>query len=145
VARRFGLNADNAPTHPSLITAQRIKESMNRGVRYFAAEVEGRMAGCAGLEQASAEVCYLERLAVLPAHQNRGLGSALIEHAAGEAAWLGAGRLEIGLIAQQDELMAWYRRRGFVLTGTKTFDHLPFTVAFMRRELGRAGSQAGGE
>ena len=28
-------------------------------------------------------------------------------------------------------LKAWYQSQGFIHTGTKTFDHLPFTVGFM--------------
>ena len=114
---------------------------MSKGVRYFLtqSESEGRAVGCVALEQASAEVCYLERLAVLPEHRKLGLGSSLVEFVSREAAKLGAARLEIGLIARQEELVTWYGKRGFVLTGTKNFDHLPFGVAFMTRELDRPG------
>ena len=33
------------------------------------------------------------------------------------------------------KLRNWYGKFGFVLKSTKTFDHLPFVVAFMAAEI----------
>ena len=38
---------------------------MERGVLYFALEIENKVVGCVACEKASSNVCYLERLAVL--------------------------------------------------------------------------------
>jgi GNAT superfamily N-acetyltransferase len=91
------------------------------------------------LEKASPDVCYLERLAVLPGHRGRGYGKMLVEHIFDEAASNGSNRLEIGIIAADTRLRNWYGKFGFVLKGTKTFDHLPFVVAFMSAEIGGRG------
>ncbi|MHC4435391.1 MAG: GNAT family N-acetyltransferase, partial [Planctomycetota bacterium] len=83
------------------------------------------------LEKAGPEVCYLERLAVLPEHRGKGCGKMLVEHVFDKAAQNGSKRVEIGIISEDTKLRDWYERFGFVLKSTKTFDHLPFVVAFM--------------
>ena len=135
VAVRFGLTPDNCPRHPSNCTPEWVGSAMARGTRYFVAEADGEAAGCVAVEQAGPDVCYLERLAVLPARRRCGLGAALVEHACRQAAELGASRVQIGIIARHTELMRWYEARGFRATRTATFGHLPFEVLFMETPL----------
>lgn len=135
VAERFGLTPENCPKSPAFYTEDRVRDDLTRGVRYYFLEDDAEVRGCAALEQAKPDVCYLERLAVLPEHRSRGYGTALVRHALEQAREIGVQRVEIGIISQDVELKAWYHRFGFVLTGTKTFEHLPFVVAFMAREL----------
>jgi len=136
VARRFGLTADNCPTHPSHCTPAWVAADLARGRRYFVAEVRGCGAACAALEPALPERCHLMRLAVRPACRGCGLGTLLVHRLAGEAAALGAQRLGVGLIADQTELQDWYRRRGFEDVDVARFPHLPFAVRYMDRRLG---------
>ena len=44
-------------------------------------------------------------------------------------------RVEIAMIAKDNELKAWYKQFGFVHKNTRQFDHLPFVVEFMYVEL----------
>ncbi|MRR18431.1 MAG: GNAT family N-acetyltransferase [Deltaproteobacteria bacterium] len=131
VARRFGLTPQNSPTHPSNCRPEWILREMNRGVAYYILENEGRPAGCAALEQVNDEVCYLERLAVLPDLRRRGFGSALVGHVIAQARLLKAFRLQIGIIAEHKELHDWYEKLGFEDLEQKTFPQLVFRVAFM--------------
>jgi N-acetylglutamate synthase-like GNAT family acetyltransferase len=87
--------------------------------------------GCAALEPANPQVCYMERLAVLPGYRRRGYGLALVEYVLGEAKLMGVQKVDIGIIAEQTELKAWYRRMGFRERRRAFFDHLPFEVLFM--------------
>jgi GNAT superfamily N-acetyltransferase len=135
VAERFGLTPENCPKHPSNCTAEWIVAGFEKGIAYFVLEEDGAPCGCAGLEQASSEVCYLERLAVLPNHRRQGFGTALVNHVCDEARRLGVKRVEIGTIAEHGELTRWYEKLGFNLKSTAEFEHLPFTVAFMTKEL----------
>ena len=135
VAGRFGLTEENCPRHASNCTADWIEKDMDRGVTYFVLESEGRVAGSVALERAKPEVCYLERLAVLPDRRRRGFGKALVGHALSEAGVRGCRRVGIGVIADQAELKDWYRRLGFVETENREFPHLPFLVTFMSCEL----------
>jgi len=135
VALKFDLTAQNCPTHPSLCTDEWVKKAMDKGVSYFLLEIEGSPSGCVALERAGDEVCYLERLAVLPSYRRRGYGEALVERVEEEARAAGALRLEIGIISAQHDLRDWYAKRGFSEKGRKDFEHLPFEVTFMAREL----------
>jgi N-acetylglutamate synthase-like GNAT family acetyltransferase len=131
VAERFGLTQENAPHHPSNCTVDWIREHMERGVTYFAIENKNHVVGCVALERANSEVCYLERLAVLPDHRRQGFGKALVKHVLSEAKLLGVHCVSIGIIAEQTELKNWYTGLGFVEGESKEFPHLPFLVTFM--------------
>jgi N-acetylglutamate synthase-like GNAT family acetyltransferase len=104
MAKRFNLTKENAPRHPSNCTKDWIQKDMERGVTYFVMENENNVAGCVALERANSEVCYLERLAVLPDQRRRGIGKALVTHVLSEAKSLGAHSVNIGIIAKQTEL-----------------------------------------
>jgi GNAT superfamily N-acetyltransferase len=135
VADRFNLTPENCPTHPSNCTTEWVSAHMKKGVKYYILETENGPCGCMALEQAGPEVCYLERLAVLPGSRGNGFGKALLNHALAEAAKLDVKRVEIGIISKDVELRKWYENAGFCLTRVQQFDHLPFEVAFMRRNL----------
>jgi N-acetylglutamate synthase-like GNAT family acetyltransferase len=131
VAERFNLTAHNCPTHPSNCREQWIQEALKKGVRYYVLQAEGRQCGCVALELANPEVCYLERLAVLPVYRRRGYGRALVEYSLGEAGAIGVQKVDIGIIAEHRELKIWYQHIGFEEVRRATFDHLPFEVLFM--------------
>jgi ribosomal protein S18 acetylase RimI-like enzyme len=131
VARRFGLNAENCPKHPSNYTNHWVENDLSRGVTYYLLEADGRPQGCSALEIVNTDLCYLERLAVLPEARRKGFGQKLVEHVLREAGARHIKHASIGIIADQTELKIWYRRIGFVEGETRTFEHLPFRVTFM--------------
>ena len=131
VAERFKLTPTNCPKHPSNCTDEWIENEFAKGVNYFILEHKAIAAGCVAIESASADLCYLERLAVLPHERKNGFGSQLVEHVFWTARDLGANKISIGIIAEQAELKEWYRKFGFVEGETRTFGHLPFRVTFM--------------
>lgn len=135
VAERFGLTQENCPKSPAFYTEDRVLADLERGVRYYLLEDDAEACGCVALEKASPEVGYLERLAVLPEHRAKGYGQALVRHVLAHARSIGLARISIGIICEDTRLKGWYCRLGFVETATKTFEHLPFTVAFMEMEL----------
>ena len=135
VALRFGLNQENAPRHPSNCIADWIQKDMERGVNYFVMENENIVVGCVALEKANSDECYLERLAVLPDKRRRGFGNALVTHVLSQAKSLGAKRVNIGIIAEQNELKKWYKEIGFVEQESKEFPRLPLNVTFMSYKL----------
>jgi GNAT superfamily N-acetyltransferase len=135
VATRFGLTPDNAPRHPSNCTTEWIRAAFAKGVRYYLLQTPQGPAGCVALEQANAEVCYLERLAVLPAFRRSGFGEALVGHVVDKARELGVRRVELGMVAAQEELRKWYEGLGFSLTNVVRFEGTQFEVGFMRKTL----------
>lgn len=137
VAEARGLTPASAPTHSAWLGADWLRQAGARGVRLFAA-VEGRAPiAFAALEPGRQPgVFYLEKLAVLPARRHLGIGRRLVEHVAAAARAAGGSVLSIGIIDDEPILKRWYEGLGFVVTGTKRFEHLPFTVCFLERRLG---------
>jgi N-acetylglutamate synthase-like GNAT family acetyltransferase len=135
VAERFDLTPENCPRHPSNCVPEWVEAGFEKGILYYVLEASGTPCGCVALERASDDVCYLERLTVLTEYQRQGFGTALVNHVCGEARRLGAKRVEIGTIAEHGELTRWYEKLGFCHKNTAVFEHLPFTVAFMSKEL----------
>ena len=135
VAHRYNLTRENCPTHPSFIELGRLLKTMEVGGRLFSCFERNTQIGFCALEKSrdDAGIYYLERLCVLPEYCGRGIGSTLIDYCCEQARLLGAGKISIGIIDAHKELKAWYLRRGFRQTGTRSFKHLPFTVRFMER------------
>ena len=138
VAVRFGLTPENSPTHPSNCTPDWIRAAFAKGIRHFLLTTPEGPAGCVALEQANTDVCYLERLAVLPAYRRNGFGEALVSYTVDRARELGARRVELGMVAAQTELREWYERLGFSVTSVVRFEGKRFEVAFMRKALDAA-------
>lgn len=136
VAVHFGLTEENCPKHPSNCKPEWIEEALTKGARHFILDVEGVDCGCVALEQASPEVCYLERLAVIPTQQRQGYGLSLVDHVIAEARVLCSHQVDIGIIAAHTELKEWYKKIGFVEQRKAHFSHLPFEVLFMSKRLG---------
>jgi ribosomal protein S18 acetylase RimI-like enzyme len=93
------------------------------------------MVGCVAFEKANSDLCYLERLGVLPEARRKGFGRALVDHVISQANLYGAKQISIGIFADDTELKRWYQTIGFVEGETKKFEHLPFPVTFMTYEL----------
>lgn len=135
VAEKFALTADNCPKFPAFNAEERIESDFEKGLKFYILEEAGQACGCIALEKANPDLCYLGRLAVLAQHRNKGFGQALVNHVFKQAEKAGFKRVEIGIISKHRKLKNWYWKLGFVDKGTKKFGHLPFTVAFMYKEL----------
>ncbi|KQN00516.1 GCN5 family acetyltransferase [Sphingomonas sp. Leaf25] len=85
--------------------------------RMLVAEAEGRMIGCVALSFLPDGRAALGMLAVRPDLQGGGTGRALVAAAEHAAAAAGAGVMEMTVIAQRGELIAWYERQGYRRTG----------------------------
>ncbi len=131
VAERFGLTPQNSPTHPSNCRPEWLLREMDRGVTFYMLENDGQPVGCVALEKISDEVCYLERLAVLPQERRKGFGEALVKHVLSKARLLDVYRVGIGIIAEHKELQNWYEKLGFEEVESKRFPQLIFQVTLM--------------
>lgn len=131
VARQFGLTRDNAPKHPSFCTQDWILSDFKRGEQYFLYETAGKALGCVAYESAEKSLAFLNRLAVLPEFQGRGIGTKLLTHFFDHARSMGKTVISIGIIAANDRLKNWYATLGFTPLEIKKFKHLPFDVLFM--------------
>lgn len=86
------------------------------GQTMLVAEAGGRLVGCVNLQDLGG-TAYLGMLSVDPTLQAQGLGRRLVAAAEALAADLGAATVEMTVIRRRSELIAWYERRGYRLTG----------------------------
>lgn len=135
VAVKFGLNAENCPKHPSFCTEDWVQAELARGETYFIIETDGQPVGCVAYESPSPGLAYLNRLSVLPAHRNKGVGSRLVRHIIEHARGLSVHTISIGVIGEHTDLQRWYHRLGFEDGEVKRFPHLPFSVKYMALAL----------
>lgn len=134
-ARHFGLDRENCPSHPSLTDAAAIRRSLERGTRFLVIEQGDRLCGCIGVRQPREDACAVEKLAVHPERQGQGLGTLLLDEAVRVARTDGARWLTASTIDDNAALKTWYARRGFAFVDLAHYDHLPFAVAVLRRDL----------
>ncbi len=88
------------------------------------AEVGGVPAGYAKVQFVPAEKrCYVSSLYVLPVFQGEGVGRSLLDHAERLASDFGVAELWLGVMVQNTQALAWYRRVGFQFV-----EELPFTM-----------------
>lgn len=78
------------------------------------------LVGCVKLADEGERLAYLGMLSIEPTLQAAGLGRSLVTAAEAEAIRrFEADRMRITVIRQRLELIAWYERRGYVLTGAE--------------------------
>ena len=78
---------------------------------------DATMLGCVWLEPVSGATWYLGSLTIDPRLQNSGLGRRLLLASEQWAMERGAGKIEMKVVNVRDTLIAWYKRRGYRLTG----------------------------
>lgn len=87
------------------------------------AEADGGLVGCIHVRHEGA-AAHFGMFAVEPTLQAAGTGSALLAAAEDRARAWGCTTMDLEVIAQRSELIAWYERRGYARTGeTKPFPY----------------------
>ncbi|GAB2938072.1 GNAT family N-acetyltransferase [Rhodococcus aerolatus] len=88
------------------------------------AERAGTLLACVQVADRGDGLAYVGGFAVRPGEQGAGVGRAVLAAAEEHARARGAGRVEMTVIAQRTELIAWYGRRGYAATGeTRPFPY----------------------
>lgn len=82
------------------------------------AEEEAKLVGCCLLERQSDNEAYFGMFSVRPHEQGKGIGKAILREAEQLARdkW-GCKKMVMSVIAQRQDLIAWYERRGYSRTG----------------------------
>jgi ribosomal protein S18 acetylase RimI-like enzyme len=137
VAEQYNLTEVNAPTNPAFVTMERLAEYLRKPVELLGLFIEERMIGCIAIEpsKGKADVYYIERLAVVPQERHHGYGDSLLSYALDRIKQRGGRIASIGIIDENHQLKEWYQKKGFIEIGRKRFNHLPFEVCFMLKEI----------
>lgn len=135
VAEKFGLTEKNCPSHTAFMTADKLKKQLESGRPMFLYYRDEIPVGYFSLCECNSNEIELNNLAVLPEYRHFGIGKAMVEYAVDFAKQSGYKKLTIGIIEENTVLKEWYAKLGFVHTGTRSFEHLPFTVGFMEYDF----------
>ncbi len=135
VAEAFNLTEEKVPTNGAYIKTDRLIADKQKGNSMHVLESDGTVVGFMQLEKANDATYYLEKITVLPEFRHRGFGSALLDYAVAQVKAMGGEKIGIAIIEENEQLKNWYLEYGFKPTGTRKFEHLPFTVGFMELAL----------
>ncbi len=139
VAHEFNLTKETVPSNPAFITLNRLEEMQNKGIKLFGLysdkEHGKKLIGFIAIEKADDFLYYLEKLAVLPEYRHRGYGKKLLDFASDYVNKKMGKKISIGIINENLILKNWYKKHNFIETGIKLFDHLPFTVCYLEKEI----------
>ncbi len=98
-------------------------------VRLLSATFQREPVGCVQVTRCGPARAYLGLLTVDPMRQASGLGARLLASGEAAARALGADTIEMTVVDLRTELIAWYERRGYRVTGERR----PFPVPALRR------------
>lgn len=135
VAKDFGLTPENCPSNGAFIKSDRLLAEKEKGNLMYALHANNIIAGFVAIGKLPDGTFTIEKLAVLPEYRHNGYGRVLINYAKEQVQRLGGTKISIGIIEENVILKNWYTANGFTSTGTKVFEHLPFTVGFMEYNI----------
>ena len=135
VAKEFGLTEKNCPSHTAFITIDKLEKQFDDGRPMFLFYQGGIPVGYFSLAKCSDEERELNNLAVLPEYRHLGIGKAMVDYAVSMVKSYGGNKISIGIIEENSILKNWYLKLGFNHILTRKFEHLPFTVGFMKMEI----------
>ena len=128
-------------TEADLLDGQRTDESEIAGLiarddsLVLVAEMDHQLVGCCHLERRTGGLAYFGLFAVQPARQGSGIGRAVVDEAERIAAGWGCTELQMTVIRQRNDLIAWYRRLGYAPTGeTRPFPYGDGRFGLPRRD-----------
>lgn len=136
VAIEFNLTRETVPSNPAFIELDDLIKMRDKGIEMFAVFEDQVQIGFVGVEKANEDGTYhMEKLAVLPYFRHRGYGRVMIDFIFEYVKECGGQKIGIGIINENTVLKDWYSMCGFIETRLKRFDHLPFTVCFMEKQV----------
>ncbi|MDR0395105.1 MAG: GNAT family N-acetyltransferase [Tannerella sp.] len=143
VAKEFGLTEANCPTHNAFIAGDTLQSQLTENRAFYSYEDGGRPVGFIAIEKSLKEpdTFYIEKVAVHPHYRHRGTGTFLMNFAMEQIAKSGGKRISVGLINNHTRLKNWYYGQGFRAVEIKSFEHLPFDVCLMKKELLKTENQ----
>lgn len=137
VAEEFGLTKENSPTNNAFITGEELKSQLTVDREFYACEEHKKITGFIAIERSlsTSGTFYIEKVAVLPTYRHSGVGLRLMNFASDRIASLGGKRISIGLIDSNIRLKEWYSKQGYTTFEVKKFEHLPFDVCMMEKNI----------
>jgi ribosomal protein S18 acetylase RimI-like enzyme len=140
VANDLGLTKDNCPKYVGFITtAERLQTQLDWGWWIYGLFESGQLVGYVSVSKVQAngdaaaddKAYEIHNLAVLPERRHKGYGKELLDFCVAKINESGGNKINISIVEENTMLKNWYAAYGFIHTGTKKYDHLPFISGYM--------------
>ena len=144
VAKELGLTEENCPKYVGFVTTvERLQTQYGWGWQMYGHFDGEQLVGYVSISNVSVngdtpepDGSYeIHNLAVLPQHRHKEYGKQLLDFCIGRIKELGGRKAVISIVEENTVLKNWYLDYGFIHTGTKKFDHLPFTSGYLEMEV----------
>ena len=137
VAKDYGFTKGSNPTNNAFIDELTLRTQLTNGIDLYAMSLDNRLIGCIAIEKSAKEIdtFYIEKVSVIPEFRHQGFGVKLMDLAISKIKESDGKIVSIALIDSNTKLKNWYCSQGFKETDIKDFDHLPFRVCFMNKEV----------
>ena len=135
VAEEFRLTENNCPSHTAFMTIDKLQKQFDDGRPMFILCQDDIAVGYFSLAKCNADEWELNNLAVLPEYRHLGIGKSMVDYAVKMVKSYGGNKISIGIIEENSTLKNWYLKLGFNHISIRQFEHLPFTVGFMKMEI----------
>jgi GNAT superfamily N-acetyltransferase len=115
-----------------------VRQKLGQGSFLLESGSDGTAHGCVYVE-ITGDCGYFGLLATLPAHQGRGIARSLIVEAESFCRARGCRTMEIAVVNHRQELLSFYARVGYAVTGQKPFNYeklrMPSHFVVLRKAL----------
>jgi len=137
VAKEFNFTKQNNPTNSAFIDIETLWSQLSKGIELYLMMINNMPIGCIATEKSPKEIdtYYIEKVSIIPEYRHQRFGLILMNFALDMIKHAGAKKASIALINSNIRLKNWYKQQGFIENGTKDFEHLPFIVCFMSKQL----------
>ena len=135
VANQFQLTRENAHTNAAFIKVEDLLKMKEKDVHLFGVFKDEIQIGFFTVEKNDNDLCYLNKLAVLPGYRHNGYGTKMLDFVFEYVKRAGEGKISIGIINENLVLKNWYIQNGFTETAVKNYPHLPFEVCLMEKNV----------
>ena len=136
VANDLGLTEQNCPKYVGFVTtAERLRTHYDWGWSLYGLCENERLIGYVSISKEDDNAYEIHNLAVLPEYRHRGYGKQLLDFCISKVVESGGSKVKISIIEENSVLKRWYETNGFAHTGTKKFEHLPFTSGYMELDF----------
>ena len=139
-AEEYNFTKENAPNHLAFIDSDGVQAWLDNGLKMFGYKIDGEAIACAGYSHKNEKIFLIERLAVLPEYQNRGIGRKLMVFIESLIKDMGGSIAEIHVTDSNKKLKDWYNKQCYEeiyveevhIPGIKK---VPFKACVMRKHL----------
>ncbi|MBR5232950.1 MAG: GNAT family N-acetyltransferase [Clostridia bacterium] len=129
------MTENNCPSHTAFMTIDKLQKQFDDGRPMFLFYQDAIPVSYFSLSKCSDEEWELNNLAVLPDYRHLGIGKSMVDYAVKMVKSYGGNKISIGIIEENSTLKNWYLKLGFNHISIRQFEHLPFTVGFMKMEI----------